>query len=167
MRCDGLMRIVSWRRLRKNHDGQSTVEFALVAPLVFLLFFGILDFGRVFYTQMTLQHALREAGRYAVTGSHLTGINPDTGQAYTRIESIREIARRAAAGLDVTSINISSAQGGLGSAGGPQDTVTVSLSANLQLITPMIGRYFGDSGTYSFKVSTTFRNEPFPRANTN
>src|SRR5437899_784452 len=50
--------------------GTAAVEFALVAPLFLLLVFGILDFGRLFYVQETLQHALREAGRFAVTGQH-------------------------------------------------------------------------------------------------
>ena len=43
--------------------GNSMVEFALVLPLFILLTFGILDFGRLFWTQETLSYALREAGR--------------------------------------------------------------------------------------------------------
>ena len=167
MRCVDLMRKKVFKGLLKSRGGQSLVEFALVAPLFFLLIFGVLDLGRVLFTQMTLQHALREAGRYAVTGNHLPGTDPNTGSAYTRINSIKQIAKKAAAGLDVTSITISSASGGSGSAGGPQDTVTVSLTTSLKLITPLIGRYFGTNGVYAFTVGTTFRNEPFPPANTN
>lgn len=152
----------------KSNGGQSLVEFALVAPLFFLLIFGVLDLGRVLFTQMTLQHALRQAGRYAVTGNHLPGTDPNTGNPYTRVNSIKQIAQNSAAGLNVnsSSIIISSVSGGNGSAGGPQDTVTVSLTTTLKLITPFIGRYFGPNG-YTFTVATTFRNEPFPRANTN
>jgi hypothetical protein len=104
---------------------------------------------------------LREAGRYAVTGRHLPGTNPSTGNPYTRIESITQIAKNSAAGLGVVSMNISSVQGGNGNAGNPRDTVTVSLTTSLKLITPMIGRYFGPSGVYTFTVKTTFLNEPF------
>jgi Flp pilus assembly protein TadG len=137
-----------------------------MTPLFFLLIFGVLDFGRVFFTQMTLQHALREAGRFAVTGRHL----PDPtrpGRDLTRVDSIRQIAQNSAAGLSVASISISSVQGGSGSAGGPGDTVTVSLTTNLKLITPMVGRYFGTNGVYRFTVSTTFKNEPFDPSQTN
>jgi Flp pilus assembly protein TadG len=151
----------------KSSTGQSLVEFALLAPVFFLLVFGVLDFGRVLFTQMTLQHALREAGRYAVTGRRLPGTNPKTGNLYTRIESIKQIAQNAAAGLSVVNISISSVLGGNGSAGGPRDTVTVSLTTNLKLITPMIGRYFGSTGVYTFTVSTTFLNEPFNPSQTN
>jgi Flp pilus assembly protein TadG len=151
----------------KSSSGQSLVEFALIAPLFFLLIFGVLDFGRLFFSQMTLQHALREAGRYAVTGRRLSGTDPKTGQAYTRVGSIKQIAENAASGLNVTSISISSVQGGNGSAGGPGDTFTVSLTTNLKLITPIIGQFFGPNGTYTFTVSTTFKNEPFDPSQTN
>ncbi len=148
-------------KLFKSSNGQSLVEFAVLTPIFFLLIFGVLDFGRVLFTQMTLQHALREAGRYAVTGRHLPGTNPSTGNPYTRIESITQIAKNSAAGVSIVNLSISSVQGGSSSAGKPRDTVTVSLTTSLKLITPMIGRYFGPSGVYTFTVKTTFLNEPF------
>jgi Flp pilus assembly protein TadG len=137
--------------------GQSLVEFAMVVPLFFLLIFGMIDIGRAFFVQVTLQNAMRQAGRFAVTGNHLT----QGGTNLTRVASIIQIAQQAAVGTDISSIQISSAQGGAGSAGGPSDTVTISLTSNLQLITPMIGQFFGPNGIYTFTVSTTFRNEPF------
>jgi Flp pilus assembly protein TadG len=144
----------------RSRSGQSMVEFALVAPLFFLLVFGITDFGRLFFTQETLQFALREAGRYAVTGQHL----PDAknGGNLSRVDSIKSVAQQKAIGLltDPNSIVVSSG-GVTGFAGHPGDTVVVSLTTNLKLITPMIGRFFGPSQTYTFTVQTTFRNEPF------
>jgi Flp pilus assembly protein TadG len=142
-------------------SGQTTVEFALALPIFLLLICATLDFGRLFFEQMTLQYAMREAGRYAVTGNTLPGTNPSTGLPYTRIDSIKQIAQNAAAGLNVSSINISSVNGGPGSAGGPNDFVTISLTTSLQLITPIISSYFGPNGLYTFTVSTTFKNEPF------
>ncbi len=43
------------RALRSDQRGTALVEFALVAPLLFLLLFGIVDFGRAldYYNQMT------------------------------------------------------------------------------------------------------------------
>jgi len=142
--------------------GQSLIEFAMVAPLFFILIFGITDFGRLFFTQQTLQFALREAGRYAVTGQHMTvGTN-----TFSRVESIRKIAQQYACGLDVSSIQISS--GGVTNyAGGPGDTVIVSIQTKLKLITPLIGQFFGSNGEYDFTVSTTFKNEPFDSSDTN
>ena len=146
----------------RSRSGQSLVEFALVAPLFFLLVFGITDFGRLFFTQETLQFALREAGRYAVTGQHMA--NPDTsvGGNLSRVDSIKTIAQQKAVGIITDPSQIVVSSGGVtGFAGNPGDTVVVSLTTDLKLITPMIGRFFGANQTYHFTVQTTFRNEPF------
>lgn len=52
------------RRLRQL--GQGLVEFALVAPLFFLLLFAIIEFGRVVYYVQMLNNATREGARYAI-----------------------------------------------------------------------------------------------------
>ena len=67
--------------------GQTILEFALLAPLFFLLVCGVIDFGRMFYVQMTLQNAIRQAGRYASTGQHLANAAVPGGYD-TRIASI-------------------------------------------------------------------------------
>jgi len=43
----------------KQRRGLALTEFALTIPLAFVLFIGVLDFGRVFYTAMTVSHAAR------------------------------------------------------------------------------------------------------------
>ena len=144
--------------------GASAVEFALVAPMFFLVFFAVFDFARLFYVEMTLQNAVRQAGRYAVTGNHL----PDpqhSGHNLSRVNSIIQVAQQAAGGLSVAGIQISSAGGGAGSAGGPGDTITISLTTQLQLMTPIVARFFSN-GVYRFMVSVSFKNEPFPPGNT-
>src|ERR1017187_955533 len=82
-------------RALRSRSGQSLVEFALVAPLFFLLVFGITDFGRLFFTQETLQFALREAGRYAVTGQHAPDPN-NPGSNLSRVASIKATAKQKA-----------------------------------------------------------------------
>ena len=91
--------------------GTSLLEFALVAPMVFILLFAVFDFARLFYVEMNLQNAVREAGRFGVTGSHLSDPN-HPGQNLSRVNSIIQVAQRAAIGLDVSNIQISSAGGG-------------------------------------------------------
>jgi Flp pilus assembly protein TadG len=136
------------------------LEFALVAPLFFFLVFAVIDFGRMFFVQMNLQAAVQEAGRFASTGNHLS--DPKSpGQTLSRVDSIIATAEAAAYGANIASVQISSLNGGLGSAGGPGDIVTVSLTTNLQLMTPMVARYFLN-GAYTFTSSATFKNEPFP-----
>lgn len=55
----------------RRHDlrrvpGQALVEFALVAPMFFLMLFGIIDFGRYVYYVQILNNAAREGTRYAI-----------------------------------------------------------------------------------------------------
>jgi hypothetical protein len=50
------------------------VEFALVAPLFFLLLFGIIEAGRFIFYYETLNNATREGARYAiVNGANTLG----------------------------------------------------------------------------------------------
>jgi len=53
-------------RARRDQRGQSLVEFALVLTPLFLLLLGIIQFGLIFNSYVTLTNATREAAR---TGS--------------------------------------------------------------------------------------------------
>ncbi len=86
------------------------MEFALVATLMFTVMFGCFEFACLMYSQLTLQNAVREAGRYAMTGDHLPDPN-HAGQNLSRIASITQVAQQDAMGLDVSNIQISSLAG--------------------------------------------------------
>jgi Flp pilus assembly protein TadG len=143
------------------------LEFAIVAPLFFFLICGVMDYGRLFFVEMNLQDAVQQAARFASTGDHLPNPN-DPGQSLSRANSIIATAQAAAqgAGVSISNIQISSLQGGSGSAGGPGDVVTISLTTNLSLMTPMVARFF-PNGIYTFTSSATIKNEPFPTSETN
>ncbi len=49
----------------RNRRGVAALEFALVAPALFLLTIGIIDVGRMMWTASSLGHAAREGARYA------------------------------------------------------------------------------------------------------
>ena len=57
----------------KQRRGLALTEFALTIPLAFVLFIGILDFGRVFYTAMTVSHAARAGVQYGAQNSLTSG----------------------------------------------------------------------------------------------
>jgi Flp pilus assembly pilin Flp len=57
------------RRALTHEKGASAVEFALVAPLLFLLIFGIIQFGIAFGSQLAITHAAREGARLAAVGA--------------------------------------------------------------------------------------------------
>jgi Flp pilus assembly protein TadG len=52
--------------MRRGQHAQAMVEFALLAPLFFLLLFGLVDFGRAIYFYNSIAHGAREAARYAI-----------------------------------------------------------------------------------------------------
>ena len=51
-----------WRR----RAGQSLVEMAMVLPVLAFLTFGLLDFGRAYYFQVSVTNAAREGARVAI-----------------------------------------------------------------------------------------------------
>ncbi|MGI9648242.1 MAG: TadE family protein [Acidimicrobiia bacterium] len=58
----------------KRDSGAALVEFAIVVPLLLLLVFGIIEFGRAYNAQNTLTHAAREGAReYAITQDPVAG----------------------------------------------------------------------------------------------
>ena len=50
-------------RLRDAREGVTIIEFAIVAPVLLIFIFGILDLGHGLYMQSVLQGAVQEAGR--------------------------------------------------------------------------------------------------------
>jgi len=50
----------------KKQKGAAAVEFAIIASILFILLFGILEFGRMFYVFNTVQEVTRHAAREAV-----------------------------------------------------------------------------------------------------
>lgn len=56
----------STRRPRTSESGASAVEFALVMPILFLLIFGIIDYGFLFFDSIGVRQGAREGARQAV-----------------------------------------------------------------------------------------------------
>jgi Flp pilus assembly protein TadG len=50
----------------KNQEGAGLVEFAILAPLLVILLFGLLEFGFSLYAKEVVTNASREGARYGV-----------------------------------------------------------------------------------------------------
>ena len=66
---------------RVRERSQSLVEFAIVAPLLLVLLFAVVDFGRVIYIYVTLNQAVNEGVRVAIRNSPLLPTNADVESA--------------------------------------------------------------------------------------
>ena len=61
-------------RLKHHRPGQRAqgiVEFALAAPIFFLIILGIFEFGRLFITYSSIYSAAREGARYGAAADNL------------------------------------------------------------------------------------------------
>ncbi|HKC20268.1 MAG TPA: TadE family protein [Candidatus Dormibacteraeota bacterium] len=65
----------------RGQRSQAIVEFAIVAPILLLLLFGIVDFGRVIYVYATINQAVNEGARAAIRDSALLPRNIDVENA--------------------------------------------------------------------------------------
>jgi hypothetical protein len=80
------------RKLLSNkfENAQAMLEFALVFPLVLVLTYGIIEFGRMIFIYASVTGAAREGARYgAAAGGDLSGTIP----RYARCAEIRNAVR--------------------------------------------------------------------------
>jgi hypothetical protein len=50
----------------ERESGQTTLEFALVVGVLFLVVFGIIEFSRLFFAYATMSQGVRDAARYGI-----------------------------------------------------------------------------------------------------
>jgi hypothetical protein len=53
-----------------NKKGQGLTEFIIALPILLMLIFGIIEFGRLLFSWLAIQNAARMGLRYAVTGTY-------------------------------------------------------------------------------------------------
>ena len=131
----------SIRRKLKREDGQSMVEFALILPVFLLILCGIIDFGWLFYNQLSLNNACREGARYAVVN---TAENADTQAIINHIENLSTNVF-ANDGVD---INVTYSAPSDPTAG----DITVSMEADISFFTPVLSTVLGKEKTITSTV---------------
>ncbi len=82
----------------KRENAQTMVEFALVFPIILLITYGIIEFGRMIFIYATVQSAAREAARYGAAAGNNSGGTP----YYEDCAGIVAAARRAAILTSIT-----------------------------------------------------------------
>lgn len=144
-------------KTRYDNKGQALVEFALVIGILLLIFFIIIEGGRLFQAWLTVQNAARSAGRYALTGQY-----DETGAFTTpecpagtpvnrwRVCSVKEQAFQAASGLNIDTGAGPTMPGAFGTqvcqpgncppeaTGMPGEATRVTVFYNSELITPFL-----------------------------
>lgn len=150
-----------------RQTGVAAVEFALVALFFFSLLFSILDWSYLFFTNLSMQHAVREGARYAVVGR--SDLAPDDRPG-DRCAAVKEKIREQSWGLyerthsETTFKTINPAGNiitiGSGSCYGAGQLIVVEVDSRLTPVTPFLRPFFhATNGEYRFKVAATMKNE--------
>lgn len=89
---------------RKDKKGQGAVEFALMLPVLLLIVFGLIEFGRLLFLYMAVNSSGREAARYGMA----VGEGPTGTPRYYDCPGIRAAAKNVGrfAGMEDADITI-------------------------------------------------------------
>ena len=125
---------MKWRQSAndRRERGSVAVEFALLLPVLLLLVFGIIDFGRAINDQITLTQAAREGVRLAALGQSAATVQSRVTLAANPLTPVTSTVTLAC---------------GPGAPGNADAIVTVTY--NFSFITP-VGAFAAMFGTASF-----------------
>jgi Flp pilus assembly protein TadG len=146
-------------RQAQRGRGGTLVEFALVAPVVLLLFSAILELAILFWVCLTMQHAVREGARLAVTGA---------GGATREAVVMQRIAEQSMGlyGLVHPVLNVNGitapAEGAVAPAGlfgASGGMLLLRLDCRWPVATPLLRPMLGEA--FQFSVAASMRNEAF------
>jgi Flp pilus assembly protein TadG len=165
-------------RFRRNENGATVVEFALVAAPFFALMFAIIETALLFFADQTLDTAVSSVARLIRTGQAQeagmsadafktaicdqmggllncsTGLKVDV-RKYTDFDSISLATPVDADGNLKVTENYDAGQGG--------DIVVVRAYYEWPVFVPLLDSYLANmpDGTHLLVATAAFRNEPF------
>ena len=143
------------KRFAAGSAGGAAVEMAVIFPMLVLLVIGIVDYGRVFYTSVTVANAARAGAEF---GSHDPAFSGDTigMKAFAQLDgqeagslglSARRYCECAGASASCTSL--------CGGGAAPEVFVEVIASKTLNTLLP----YPGLPNQFSITRKATFRSQ--------
>ncbi len=124
-----ILRRISYK-LTKSEKGAVAVEFALILPLLVLLIFGIIEFGRIYNLYLGVTHSARE-------GARIASVRNGTGETDAEIKA--NIVERSA--LDITPSNVEIDPPNLNT---PGQAITVRVHYPVTVSIPFFGSYSGE-----------------------
>jgi Flp pilus assembly protein TadG len=175
-------RLLSWvraRRIVREQDGATTVEFALIAAPFLALTFAILETAIIFFAGQTLETANADSARLIMTGqaqsqgfsqaqfknavcARIYGLFNCQGGLYVDVKTYASFANISNSKPVDANGNLQSGSFGY-QPGGPGDIVVVRLVYEWPVYVSLLGLNLSDSaGSKRVIMSTVaFRNEPY------
>lgn len=141
--------------LRRSDRGGAMVELAVILPVLVLLVVGVVDYGRAFYTSVTVANAARAGAEWGAQ-------SPEFQLDFAGMENFGKQDGQDAAPLDLTATRYCECAGAswpscTACAGGaaPDVFIEVTASKDLTLLLP----YPGLPNTVSIARKATFRSQ--------
>ncbi len=166
-------------RIVKKEDGATAIEFALVAPILFLLIIGILEFGLILHISAVIENAINEGARFSITGSSYEALNPDSldratfidEMIYTRLgpwlyeQGNVEIASKTYSTINLVNlgdIDPENPDNPPHSYGGGNELVMYVVTYHWKILTPIMSQFMGDDdGQYEIRATVISKNENY------
>jgi Flp pilus assembly protein TadG len=153
-------------KYRQRQSGATLVEMAIIAPVLLLILLSLIELSLMFFATLTMQYAVREGARYAITGQ--SNLDPSTSsqQRYAAvIASIQNnslgMYARLTPVISVNGTSYASTSYSNGMFGAAGSIIVLQLDCYWPVSTPFLSVLF-TNGSYHFSVATTMRNEYFP-----
>ena len=179
------------RRMRADSiKGSAAIEFAMVAPVFFLLLMGTMEAGIIFFAQSALQNAVNDTARMVRTGQSTCFTTSSGGacQPMTQAQFRTQVCSEASALLSDCAgaslqFDVNAYSAGFGGAsnssplnangtmptltnfnlGNPCEVVLVRAFYTWPVFTPMLNFFLANmAGSYHLlATAAAFRNEPY------
>lgn len=176
--------------IRKSEEGAVLIEFAFIAPVLFLILVAIFDFGYSIYARTVLNGAIQEAARDSALEDGSSMLSRIDGKLRQRVEDVVPfgditVERKSYFGFfDVERAEIFTDNDGNGTCnddepftdengngvwdidvgqsgvGGARDVVLYEVTLTYDRIFPLY-RALGSSPVQSMQATTVLRNQPY------
>ncbi|MDD2401486.1 MAG: TadE/TadG family type IV pilus assembly protein [Clostridia bacterium] len=125
------------KNIFSEKKGQGLVEMAIVLPLLLLLLFGIIEFGRVIGAEIMVIHSARDGARCGSVGASDSEI----------INKIQNGTGSILSSQDPTQVSVSIVRTGSGSGGDIEVSVSFPVVLYIPIVSSITGNPINVSGT--------------------
>lgn len=152
----------------RRQSGATLVEMAIIAPVFLLVLVAIIELSMMFFATLTMQYAVREGGRFAITGRCSETGAANQQRFNTVIARIRDNSMgmydRTSPVISVNGTQYSTKTYSNAMFGAAGDILVIQLDSSWPVSTPVLSSFF-TNGVYRFTVAATMRNEIFQSCN--
>lgn len=183
-----------FRRLRRDQRGMTVIEFAVVAPVLFILLMGLCDLAYQSYIQAILTGEMQKAGRDSTIQGAITKTNDLDARVKSQVSRVAKNATFAPTRSNYASfskmkpefffddnsngqfdsatecfIDINNSNGwdrdpGTTGQGGANDVTLYTMEVSYARLFPLSG-LMGWSNTVKIAASTVLKNQPYAQQN--